>query len=228
MNSPSRRKKLKSIKLWGKNITIGSIETEDGQLFMSTEALARAQMPKAKDSYPYTTNPVLSADYNNPNWAIWGLAECIIPANLSHAGRYQAFNDQVLSNEDGTTVIWDKTEHPAISDADWLAYQKSQCEIFGGTWFEAADGTYNTGAMMRAMWSTSRESSRPYQHNSDKSYQFWRFTGNTSDSFTDFQTTFKGLKIHLHSTENYELYGGSSKVPVVEGISITYRDKTLK
>ena len=81
---------------------------------------------------------------------------------------------------------------------------------------------------MRAMWSKSREGSEPYQSNADKSYQYWRFTGDTADSFTAFETTFKGLKIHLHSTENYEGTESANKAPVIEGISVTYRDKTLK
>ena len=228
MNSPSRRKKLKSIKLWGKNVTIGSIETEDGHLFMSTEALARAKMPNKVDSYPYTTVPPIEADAINPGWIIWGLAECIIPSDRDHTGRYAAISNKQVSLVDETTVIWDKSEHPGISDEDWLVYQKSQCEIFGGTWVEAADGTYNTSLVMRELWKKSREGSEPYQSNNDNSYQFWRFTGDAYDSFTDFSTTFKGLKIHLHSTENYEWSESEGKAPVIEGISVTYRDKTLK
>ena len=227
MNSPSRRKKLKSIKLWGKNVTIGSIETEDGHLFMSTEALARAKMPNKTDSYPYTTVPVIPSDASNSGWALWGTAECIIPADVEHTGRYVASEEKQISLEDDETVIWDRSLG-TYTDEEWLAYQKSQCTIFGGTWFEAADGTYNTGLTMRLLWEKSRESSRPYQYTSDKSYQFWRFTGNTADSFTNFDTTFKGLKIHLHSTENYESSDSDSTAPVIEGISITYRDKTLK
>jgi len=184
-------------------------------------------MPNKTDSYPYTTVPVIPSDASNSGWALWGTAECIIPADVEHTGRYVASEEKQISLEDDETVIWDRSLG-TYTDEEWLAYQKSQCTIFGGTWFEAADGTYNTGLTMRLLWEKSRESSRPYQYTSDKSYQFWRFTGNTADSFTNFDTTFKGLKIHLHSTENYESSDSDSTAPVIEGISITYRDKTLK
>ena len=77
---------------------------------------------------------------------------------------------------------------------------------------------------------TRQEISFPYKTNSDNSYHFWKLDSLTDCPFTNFSTITKGLKIHVHTKYPANEAGGtaSNKPPVLRGLSITYRDKSLK